>query len=57
MRKINSTSRIPEEKKIKSHIPYPSKYGVTKQLLEKYKPKDLYKTKYICEKKSHKGLD
>tara|TARA_B100001113_G_scaffold302459_1_gene261959 strand:+ start:336 stop:509 length:174 start_codon:yes stop_codon:yes gene_type:complete len=57
MTKINSTSPIPGEEKIKSYSLYPSKYGVTKQLLEKYKPKHLYKTNYICEQKSHKGLD
>ena len=57
MTKINSTSQIPEEKKIKSNSHYQSKYGVTKKLLEKYKPKGLYKTSYMCEKKSNKGLD
>jgi len=57
MTKINLNSQNTEEKKINSHSFYPSKYGVTKQLLEKYKPKHLYKTNYICEQKSHKGLD
>ena len=57
MTKINSTSQITEEKKIKSNSHYQSKYGVTKKLLEKYKPKGLYKTSYMCEKKSNKGLD
>ena len=55
MTKINSASQI-LEKKIKSHSHCQSKYGVTKKLLEKYKPKGLYKTTYTCEKKSHKGL-
>ena len=51
MKNTNFSSRIPKQIKSKNEEAHNLEKGITKALLDKYKPKVLYKIKTLNEKK------
>ena len=56
MKSTNISSRIPKQIKSKNEETHNLEKGITKALLDKYKPKALYKIETLNEKKDQRRV-
>ena len=56
MKTTNFSSRIPNQIKLKDGEAHNLEKGITKALLDKYKPKVLYNIETLNEKKIKRGM-